>query len=219
MTMDGALAAEACVAAGGGEGTYTIREGACRFGQPPMNNARLHHKNGKALSFTSLEILSLSTIAGATRQESKTCRPLGTMLRAIDLLRKATLGRRLKPPAEVEARCSPPEPDPTRQEILIPEVERGMILFEAVALLAKHERRRRPFSLPDRKYGKETRLTGDKVNQAVQLEGSPSGEISEALQRPPIPVGPVDEQPQVCPKQYNLQSHPNPESPNQPRLL
>lgn len=184
MTMDGALAAEACVAAGGGEGTYTIREGACRFGQPPMNNARLHHKNGKALSFTSLEILSLSTIAGATRQESKTCRPLGTMLRAIDLLRKATLGRRLKPPAEVEARCSPPEPDPTRQEILIPEVERGMILFEAVALLAKHERRRRPFSLPDRKYGKETRLTGDKVNQAVQLEGSPSGEISEAFQRP-----------------------------------
>jgi hypothetical protein len=59
MTIDGALAAEACVAAGDGEGTYTIREGACRFGQPPMNNARLHHKNGKALSFTSLGILSL----------------------------------------------------------------------------------------------------------------------------------------------------------------
>ena len=59
MTKDGAPAAEACVAAGAGEGTYTIREGACRFGQPPMNNARLHHKNGKALSFTSLGILSL----------------------------------------------------------------------------------------------------------------------------------------------------------------
>jgi hypothetical protein len=60
MTIDGAPAAEACAAAGGGEGTYTIRVGACRFGQPPMNNARLH-KNGKALSFTSLEILSLLT--------------------------------------------------------------------------------------------------------------------------------------------------------------
>jgi hypothetical protein len=76
MTIDGVPAAEACVAAGGGEGTYTIRVGACRFGQPPMNNARLHHKNGKALNFTSLGILPL--------------------------------------------------------------------LFEAVALLAKHERRRRP---------------------------------------------------------------------------
>jgi hypothetical protein len=60
MTIGGALAAEACFAAGGGEGTYTIRVGACRFGQPPMYNARLHHKNGKALSFTSLRILSLS---------------------------------------------------------------------------------------------------------------------------------------------------------------
>jgi hypothetical protein len=67
MTIEGAPAVEACVGAGGGEGTYTIRVGACRFGQPPMNNARLHHKNGKALSFTSLEILSFSTIAGETR--------------------------------------------------------------------------------------------------------------------------------------------------------
>jgi hypothetical protein len=58
MTIDGVPAAEACVAAGGGEGTYTIRVGACRFGQPPRNNAKLHHKNGRALSFTSLGILS-----------------------------------------------------------------------------------------------------------------------------------------------------------------
>ena len=109
MTIDGVPAAEGCVAAGCGGGTYTIRVGGCRFGQPPMNKARLHHKNGKALSFTSLEILSFSTIAGATRQESKTCRPLGTMLRAIDSPRKATLGRRLRLPGEVEARCSPPQ--------------------------------------------------------------------------------------------------------------
>jgi hypothetical protein len=63
MTMVGASAAEACVAAGGGEGTYTIRVEACRLGQPPMINARLHHKNGKALSFTSLRILSFYWIA------------------------------------------------------------------------------------------------------------------------------------------------------------
>jgi hypothetical protein len=58
MTIDCMPVAGACVAAGGGEGTYTIRVGACRFGQPPMNNATLHHKNGQALSFTSLGILS-----------------------------------------------------------------------------------------------------------------------------------------------------------------
>src|SRR5208337_1578849 len=156
ITIDGLLAAEACVAAGGGEGTYTIRVGACRLVQPPMNNARLHPKNGKALSFTSLGILSFSTIAGATRQESKTCRPLRAVLRAIDLPWKATLGRPRRPRAEVEARCSPSKLDPTCQVILILEVERGIILFEPVALLARHERRRRPFSLPDRKYGKET---------------------------------------------------------------
>jgi hypothetical protein len=57
MTMADVLAAEACVAWGGGEGTYTIRVGACRFGQPPINIARLHHNHGKALSFISQEIL------------------------------------------------------------------------------------------------------------------------------------------------------------------
>jgi hypothetical protein len=65
MTIDGVPAAEGCVAAGGRGGTYTIRVGACRFGQPPMNSARLHPKNGKALSFTSLEILSF--ISGGRR--------------------------------------------------------------------------------------------------------------------------------------------------------
>ena len=61
MTIDGTPAVEACVGAGGGGGTYTIRVGGCRFAQPPINNARLHHKNGKALSFTSLGILSFPT--------------------------------------------------------------------------------------------------------------------------------------------------------------
>ena len=56
--MAGVPAAGACVAAAGGEGTYTIRMGACRFTQPPTNNAKLHTKNGKALSFTSPGILS-----------------------------------------------------------------------------------------------------------------------------------------------------------------
>jgi hypothetical protein len=109
MIIGGVPAAEACAAAGAGEGTYTIRVGGCRFAQPARNSAKLHHKYGKALSFTSLGILSFSTIVGATRLESKTCRPLGTMLRAIDLPRKVTPGHPLRPPAEVEARCSPAE--------------------------------------------------------------------------------------------------------------
>ena len=58
MTIVAVPAAGACVAAGGGEGTYTIRGGACRFGQPPMNNAKLHHKHGRVLNVISLEILS-----------------------------------------------------------------------------------------------------------------------------------------------------------------
>ena len=72
MTIVDVPASGACAAAGGGEGTYTIRVGACRFGQPPMNNAKLHHKHGRALSFTSIEILSFpyasdtNTMAGRT---------------------------------------------------------------------------------------------------------------------------------------------------------
>jgi len=39
-------------------GTYTIREGPCRFGQPQMNNAKLHPKIGTAFRFIALRILS-----------------------------------------------------------------------------------------------------------------------------------------------------------------
>jgi len=46
------------VATGVGEGTYTIRGGACRFGQPPMNTAKAHPKSGTAPGFISLEILA-----------------------------------------------------------------------------------------------------------------------------------------------------------------
>ena len=54
----------ACVAAGGGEGTYMIRVGACRLGQPPMNNAKLQDKSGPILGFMPLQILSLHLIMG-----------------------------------------------------------------------------------------------------------------------------------------------------------
>jgi hypothetical protein len=50
---------------------------------------------------------STSTIAGATRQESKICRLLGTMLRAIESPRKATLGRPARHLVGVAAHCSP----------------------------------------------------------------------------------------------------------------
>ena len=91
-------------------------------------------------------------------------------------------------------------------------VEKGIILFELIALLAKCERCRRPFFQYDRKCGRGKQSAGDKASHAVRLDGSPSGEISEAFERQRTSVGAVDGQPQVSPTQYNLQSHPNPDT-------
>jgi hypothetical protein len=96
-------------------------------------------------------------------------------------------------------------------------VGKGIIFFEPVVPLVKHGQCRRRLSRHDRQYGKEERLTGDKANRGVRAERSPCGETSEAFQLWPIPVGPVDEQPPVCPGHHNLQSHPSPESRGQPR--
>ena len=45
---------------------------------------------------------STSTIAGATRRESKTCRPRDTLLQAIDLPQKDMQGRQRRHPMETE---------------------------------------------------------------------------------------------------------------------
>ncbi len=78
---------------------------------------------------------------------------------------------------------------PASEEISVRAIERGIILFERLALLAKCERCKRSFSRYDRKYGREKQSTGDKASRAVRLERSPSGEISEAFEWHRIPVG------------------------------
>src|SRR6266404_93638 len=96
---------------------------------------------------------------------------------------------------------------------------KGIIPFEPVARPARYERYRPPFFRYGRKYGREKQSTGDKASHAVRRERSPSGEISEAFEPQQILFAPVGGRPQDCPPQYNLPSHPNPESPSQPKLF
>ena len=96
---------------------------------------------------------------------------------------------------------------------------RGIILVERVALLAQHERYRRPFSQCDRKHGKAELPTGDKAGHGVPPAASRSAGTSEAFQQPLVPAGPVDEPPRACPAQCNPQSHRAPEPPGLPRLF